>query len=383
VTTLPPAAPLPDAGSPVALDAQPGAEQPPSIPRHFPGAMRTFGTTVRAVLTRELRWRWRGKRAFAIAAITVLLLGLLVFLIHQLLAGSGDSDVRWMLADPQTGEPLPVTAISAETSVRIGRAVYTALLTVLTIFVLMIAPALTAGVISAEREKQTMELLVTSPASTLGLVVGKLLSSLAYVVLLIVASIPLMAIAYAFGGVGPEDVLRAYLVILVIAVGMGAMGLFFSALVGRTQVATVLSYIVVLVLVLGTFALHTWLYVDSWDELRPNAPRHAPEALLWLNPAVVDVDLACTAMPDISGPCDYIGQVLGMPEGGRERPHDGFWPKAVTAYLVAAIILTLLTTQLISPTRRWRPRAGPNRRGQSARPPSGPADEPVAATSST
>ena len=184
--------------------------------RRDPGRLRTFWTTIRAVLTRELRWRMRGRRAFVVTTITVLLLGLLVFGIYQLIYENAVSQARFRLEDPfgnsgrfPGGDAIAAQGISGAVSARIGQAIFGGLLGVLTVLILMIAPALASGVISSEREKQTMELLVTTPISTLGLLIAKLLGSLAYVFLLIFASVPLMSIVFAFGGVGPEDVIRA------------------------------------------------------------------------------------------------------------------------------------------------------------------------------
>jgi ABC-2 type transport system permease protein len=334
--------------------------EPPGL--RFPGSMETFLTTVRAVLTRELRWRMRGKRAFVIAAVAVLFLGFVVFAIYQLMADAALNDARWRLLggfDDGSGRfdpnDFPIGAISGEASARIGQVIYGGVLGVLTALTLLIAPALASGVISSEREKQTMELLVTTPVSTLGLVVGKLVSSLAYLLLLIVASVPLMAIVFAFGGIAPEDVLRAYVVILALAFGTAAIGMFLSALIGRTQFATVVSYLVLFGLVVGTLALHTYVLATSFrdDELR--APRErAPEALLWLNPLVTDVDLMCNAVPDTRVFCSYIAQVRGVEDDGRSLPTDAFWPRSAAAFLVLGVVLTVLSTQLISPSRRWR-----------------------------
>jgi ABC-type transport system involved in multi-copper enzyme maturation permease subunit len=77
--------------------------------------------------------------------------------------------------------------------------------------------------------------------------VGKLASALAFVLILIFGSIPLTAIVFLFGGVAPEDVLRGYVVLLVTAIGFGSVGLFLSSLTRRTQTATVLTYLAVLV----------------------------------------------------------------------------------------------------------------------------------------
>src|SRR6185312_12960724 len=70
--------------------------------------------------------------------------------------------------------------------------------------VCFLAPSFTAGVISGERERQTYDLLMTTPLP-LALIVGtKLFAALAYVFLLIVAALPLLAISLFLGGVAPE-----------------------------------------------------------------------------------------------------------------------------------------------------------------------------------
>ena len=89
-------------------------------------------------------------------------------------------------------------------------------------------------------------MLATTPISSLAIVVGKLLSALTYVFILIIASIPLTAMVFVFGGVGPDEVLRGYLVLFVTAIGLGSLGLFISALLQRTQAATVVTFFGVL-----------------------------------------------------------------------------------------------------------------------------------------
>ena len=110
-----------------------------------------------------------------------------------------------------------------------------------TLQVAFLAPSSTAGAISLEREKQTLELLVVTPISSLAIVIGKLFSALIYVWLLIAASIPLTAVVFVYGGVAPDDVLRGYIVLIVTALGFGAFGLLASSLVKRTQAATAIS----------------------------------------------------------------------------------------------------------------------------------------------
>ena len=113
----------------------------------------------------------------------------------------------------------------------------------MTLQVVFLAPVIDGRRDLLEREKQTLELLVTTPISSFAIVIGKLLSALFYVFLLIAASIPLMAVVFVFGGVGPEDIVRGYIVLIVTALGLGSFGLLCSSLVKRTTAATAITHL--------------------------------------------------------------------------------------------------------------------------------------------
>src|SRR6476620_2337681 len=196
---------------------------------------------IAAIGVKELRGRMRGRRAFIILTIYLLLLGGFALMVEQIMEQSFQN---------------PFAGASATAGPAIGQGIFAALLMLMPLQVVLLAPSSTAGAISLEREKQTLELLVTTPISSFAIVIGKLLSALVYVFLLILASVPLMAIVFVFGGVGPEDLVRAYGLLFATAFGVGAIGLFISALTRRTQTATVLTLIVVLGMTLGSAAVH-------------------------------------------------------------------------------------------------------------------------------
>ena len=151
----------------------------------------------------------------------------------------------------------------------IGRGLFDALLFFLTIVVLILAPASTSGAISLEREKQTLDMLVTTPVSSLSIVLGKLFAALGWMAMLLLASIPIMALVFMFGGVGPEDLLRAYVVLGATAILYGTMGLFISALFKRTQAATVLNLVLAVVFTLGTGLVYSGLFALKLSDAQP------------------------------------------------------------------------------------------------------------------
>lgn len=110
------------------------------------------------------------------------------------------------------------------------------------ILVLLFAPALAAGAISGERERQTFDSLLVSRVSAFGIVWGKLVASLAYILLLVVSASPIFAFVFIFGSVEPDQILITQALIIVTAFTVGSVALFWSALFKRTLAATVSAY---------------------------------------------------------------------------------------------------------------------------------------------
>ncbi len=283
---------------------KPPPEHAPRGRPHPIRAVRNGAGGIVAVGVKELRGRVRGRRAFVVLTFYLLFLAMFAWA-WELVA----ERAYVQNASLQGGS-------AAFASAQVGQEVFGALILVETLLVVFLAPAFTSGAISLEREKQTLDMLTATPISSLAIVVGKLFSALAYVFLLIAASIPLTAIVFVFGGVGPDDVLRAYAVLIISAIGLGSLGLFISAVMQRTQGATVVTFFAVLFLSLGTmFGVLFWNtmsgvsattgLVSASTGLGPIKGR-APEALLWFNPFAAEYDVICGASDGYGGWCSRL-----------------------------------------------------------------------------
>ena len=385
-----------DIASPAADEVAPTAVESPAVvvPRRkrFTSFARTAGG-VSAIGVKELRGRMRGRRAFAIITIYLLLLGGFALMAEKLVE-----------ANYSTG----FGGQSAFAGAAIGQGIFAALLMLMTLQVAFLAPSSTSGSISLEREKQTLELLIATPISSLAIVVGKLLSALVYVFLLIAASIPLMAVVFVYGGVGPEDVLRGYIVLVATALGLGSFGLLCSSIVKRTTAATAITIFGVLAVTIGTvFVLGFWQAVGRFDangNRQPFLGIQAPAVLGYLNPFIAQADVMCGTETSFGG--GWCGAVNGlvpsnqgviftqepvppmpMPvpafPGGKggvidngvvaidrgvglvtdagapnqvqpfEVQRDALWPKSVLTWLILSVVFLFLSVQAVSPTRRW------------------------------
>ena len=108
------------------------------------------------------------------------------------------------------------------------------------------APTFAAGSITGEKERKTYEMLLASPLRPATILVGKLLSSLSYLVILILSSLPLMILCYLLGGLLLSEITRSYLVLILAAGTFGLLSVACSSYFRRTSSALVVSYLVIL-----------------------------------------------------------------------------------------------------------------------------------------
>lgn len=115
-----------------------------------------------------------------------------------------------------------------------------------------VTPGLTAGVISGEREKQTFNILLTTNLSPSKIILGKWFSSLSFMLLLMIATLPLYSIVFLYGGVSPLQLFKVFVFFIVSMLSIGAVGVLFSALIKKTGVATIVTYSTIVVYTLIT-----------------------------------------------------------------------------------------------------------------------------------
>jgi ABC-type transport system involved in multi-copper enzyme maturation permease subunit len=121
--------------------------------------------------------------------------------------------------------------------------------------VALMAPAFAAGSITGEKERKTYEMLLASPLRPGTILVGKLLSSLSYLVILIISSLPLMILCYLLGGLLLSEITRSYLVLILAAGTFGLLSVASSSYFRRTSSALVVSYLVILPLAVACVVL--------------------------------------------------------------------------------------------------------------------------------
>lgn len=143
----------------------------------------------------------------------------------------------------------------------------------------LVSPAITAGVISSEREKGTLELLCLSPISTLSLTLDKYFGAVGQLLMLVLCGLPVISVVFVYGGVSPLEVVLGYLVILLSGLYYAALGFLASCLFRRTVVATIWAYGFLIIALVGLPLLYWIIYL-----IDPSFSSDTCEVLLASNP---------------------------------------------------------------------------------------------------
>src|SRR5579883_2255726 len=151
------------------------------------------------VLMRELLVNLRSPRAFTLQLVYVAFLGAVVYFYWP----AGEEGAR-------------------QVSSGVARRLFELFFLGQFFMVALVAPTFAAGSITGEKERRTYEMLLASPLQPATILFGKLLSSLSYLVILILSSLPLMILCFLLGGILLSEIGRAYLILMLAA---GTFGL--------------------------------------------------------------------------------------------------------------------------------------------------------------
>ncbi len=137
-----------------------------------------------------------------------------------------------------------------------------------------VTPGIASGVISGERERQTLPVLLTTPLSPWSVIFTKWMTSISFLVLLILMTFPLYSIVFLFGGVVPSQVLAVFGLQFMTLGAIASISIFWSTIVQRTGWSTVLSYATVAAVFIGGSVV---------GYLFDTIAAHSPDQTIWVD----------------------------------------------------------------------------------------------------
>jgi ABC-2 type transport system permease protein len=286
------------------------------------------------VMLKELRGRMRGMRAFVVITVYLGLMSIVTVLVYLIYTPLNQGRF---------------TSVTGE----LGRIVFLAVVGIELLLIIFIAPAFTAGAITGERERKTYDLLQTTLLPNSSFITGKLQSALGYILLLLLAAVPLQSIAFLFGGVSELELGVAFVVLSVAAVALGAVGLYFSSTVDRTLTATVRAYTVALIVTFGIPLVMSILLNFYGNALTGvgTGIKNSPvleTILIYIGLILTSLNPITTGLYSQYMLIEYreLGYVvITLNSDGSQIPLISPWISFTIIYLVLSVILILLTVR--------------------------------------
>lgn len=165
------------------------------------------------VFAREAKERFRSRRTLPFLTAWAVAMGLLTYLLYFSAVEISSSSGLGRLVS--TGY--------------VGRFLFQAMVLLLLTAVIFLVPSTAAMSIVGERERQTFQLLQVTQLSAFQLVLGKLLASISYLMILMVVALPMAAVPLLFGGATFGDVVAALGMLVVTAVMLASVSVWVSA----------------------------------------------------------------------------------------------------------------------------------------------------------
>ncbi|MCX7680823.1 MAG: ABC transporter permease [Anaerolineae bacterium] len=301
---------------------------------HAARSMPYLARFINPIIIKEMRGQMRGPRAFVVLTLYLAGLGILTYGLYRLTL---TSFAQYAGVTPQ--------------SAYLGQILFSSLALLILLCICFITPSLTAGAISGENERRTYDMLLSTPLRPISILWGKMVASLMWIFMLILAAVPLSSIIFVFGGIALRDIIQVIGLLGLVAITYGSVGMFFSALTRRTGQATVFTYLLVMLCVFG--GMFVWVAANILG-----IAQTFPRQILSFSPvnalasAIITPEMSVYGAPwPISlmmflggGDWLYSAEVLSRP----------LWQYTTAVYLALTAVLWLVTVQLVKPVRRWR-----------------------------
>ena len=132
----------------------------------------------------------------------------------------------------------------------IGQRLFSGMIALEILLAIIVAPLLTSGVATAEKDRNTFDFLRVTTLSANTFVIGCLLTTAGMLLLVMSCTLPILGLTFIFGGISMEQILSIDLVIFCLGMALAAVGVFHSSGPSRSRGVRVITTIALIVLIL-------------------------------------------------------------------------------------------------------------------------------------
>ncbi len=195
----------------------------------------------------------------------------------------------------------------------------------------LLAPVFTAGAISQEKDAETFNVLLTTPLSNAQIVLGSLMSRLFFVLALLLSGLPIFCITMLYGGVTTGQVFLSLGIAAATALTTGALAILISVVRVGTRNTIFSFYLGNALFLLAGLSLGNWKATFVPESVNPVNPNVGMSWLALIHPFLaLQVALNWTPAPDPASVAHY------------GWPLDRMLPAPHVAYMVIMVGLSVL-----------------------------------------
>jgi len=264
----------------------------------------------------------RRSRYLVLRCLYILILLAVLYSVYQSFAWTA-AMVSWSMA---TKYP---TATPADLA-RFGEMFFGYFLLAQYVVILLITPAYVAGAIAEEKQRKTLEYILTTDLSNREIVLGKVAARLGFLMLFLLAGLPVVSFAQLFGGIPPELLWAGFGASLLTVLSLTGISILASVYAQRVRDALLISYLAVLGYFVGWGLLEMLRGLFQLDPPAPYLVRFGMDQILTVyksgNPFIALFELV-----------DHVRQTGSL----GDKP---FW--LLLRYGIFHVLLTILTISL-------------------------------------
>ncbi len=238
--------------------------------------------------------------------------------------------VLW-LQIPSAEESASLTELAKNASQTFRYAATTQLL-----LMCFLAPVFTASAITQERDAQTFNILISTPLTSGQIVLGTLMSRLYFVIVLLLAGLPIFYMTMIYGGVTSPQIVQSFALSASTAILTGALAIFI-AMIGVGTRRTIFSFY----LMIALYLLALYLF-GRWDRtwVAASAANLDGVRMSWLTPLHPFLALE-VALNRVSAP-----PYAALPEYGSIARYALAYPSTVYVTWTLALSLVLVAVSM-------------------------------------
>jgi ABC-type transport system involved in multi-copper enzyme maturation permease subunit len=173
----------------------------------------------------------------------------------------------------------------------------------------LVIPIITSSSISGERERQTLDIMLTTPVKPISIVMGKIEWALLMVMMFVISSLPIISISFIFGGLDWWNLFAYIGIMIYLGLYLGSIGVFASSTRKSSISATICAIVFLAGIIIITTFVFYWDYLFNYppDESLFNTVTYSydytPSPMIYailLNPLALIVDFFIRSLSSVS-----------------------------------------------------------------------------------